>query len=195
MEKPENKYQRGKIYKLISNETDKIYYGSTIEDVLTNRLSGHRSSYKRWLNGKYDYTSSFEIVKFDDCKIVLVENYPCNTKYELVAREQHHIDNNYCVDKCKSFTGLDKHQYLHKYYEENRDKLLQLNKQYRENNKDYYSKYKKEYIEHNREKLHQKFNCSCGGKYIYVNAYQHEKTEKHQAYLKSLENNKNDNAI
>ena len=38
MENTENKYQRGKIYKLISNQTNLVYYGSTIENTLTNRL-------------------------------------------------------------------------------------------------------------------------------------------------------------
>ena len=41
----ENKYQRSKIYKLISIETNDVYYGSTIEDKLTNRLSGYRKNY------------------------------------------------------------------------------------------------------------------------------------------------------
>ena len=31
----ENKHQRGNIYKLILNQTNDIYYGSTIEDKLT----------------------------------------------------------------------------------------------------------------------------------------------------------------
>ena len=80
MENNENKYQRGKVYKLISNQTDAVYYGSTIEDTLTNRLSGHRRGYKCWLNGKhYYYVTSFEILKYEDCKIILVESYPCNT--------------------------------------------------------------------------------------------------------------------
>ena len=52
MEKPENKYSRGKIYKLISNQTTDVYYGSTVEPRLTNRLSSHRCNYKLWLNGK-----------------------------------------------------------------------------------------------------------------------------------------------
>ena len=38
MEKPENKYQRGKIYKIVSNQTEFVYYGSTVEPYLTNRL-------------------------------------------------------------------------------------------------------------------------------------------------------------
>ena len=59
----DSKYQRGKIYKLISNQTDDIYYGSTIEKTLSNRLGGHRSQYKLWLNNKSNYVTSFEIIK------------------------------------------------------------------------------------------------------------------------------------
>ena len=68
----ENKYQRSKIYKIISNSTSDVYYGSTIEDKLTNRLSKHRIGYKLWLNNKQNYVSSYEIMKFKDSKIILV---------------------------------------------------------------------------------------------------------------------------
>ena len=101
-----------KNYKLISNQTHLVYYGSTIENTLTNRLSGHRTSYKKWLVGKDDYVTSFEIVKYEDCKIILVELFPCNTKYELTSREQHYIDNNTCVNKNKTNTGLNKKDYI-----------------------------------------------------------------------------------
>ncbi len=119
----ENKYQRGKIYKLISNQTDLVYYGSTIEERLTNRLGGHRCSYRNWLNDKKNYMTSFEIIKYDDCKIILVENFPCNTKYELTAREQFYIDNNLCCNKNKAPTGLPLACAKKQYYEDNKDKI------------------------------------------------------------------------
>ena len=59
----ENKYQRGKIYEIISNQTNDIYYGSTIEDRLTNRLSGHRKNYRQWLSKNFGYITSFEIMQ------------------------------------------------------------------------------------------------------------------------------------
>ena len=156
MEKPENKYQRGKIYKLISNQTDDVYYGSTIETVLTNRLSGHRKDYRYWLNGKCGYTSSYEIVKFEDCKIILVENFPCNTKYELTAREQYHIDNNMCVNKKKAPTGLNKLEYSKQYYEENKNKISEKHKQYNEKNKDYIHQRNNQYYESHKDVIHHK---------------------------------------
>ena len=60
MENPENKYKRGKIYKIISNETSDVYYGSTVEPYLTNRLAGHTRSYRSWLTGKDHCVSSFD---------------------------------------------------------------------------------------------------------------------------------------
>ena len=106
----ENKYQRGKIYKIISPQTNDVYYGSTIETKITNRLSSHRQHYKRQLkeNYAYGYVTSYEIVEYDDCKIILVENFPSNTKYELLAREQYYIDNNDYVNKYKAFNELSK---------------------------------------------------------------------------------------
>lgn len=72
-------YQHGNIYKITSNETEQIYIGSTIQP-LHKRLIQHRNKYKRYKNGTYHYLSSFEIVKYDDAIIILIENYPCKTK-------------------------------------------------------------------------------------------------------------------
>jgi len=50
----ENKYNRGKIYKLINKKLDEedIYIGSTCEKYLSGRLAGHVRCYKGYLNGK-----------------------------------------------------------------------------------------------------------------------------------------------
>lgn len=81
-------YQNGKVYKLTSSKTEQIYIGSTTQ-TLKQRICQHHSCYKRHKNDFYHYMSSYEIIKYDDVVIALVENYPCNTKEELFAREQH----------------------------------------------------------------------------------------------------------
>ena len=68
-------YNLGKIYKLISTETDKVYIGSTSLNYLSTRFVGHKVSYKRWLANKCNYVSSYEILKYENCKIILLENY------------------------------------------------------------------------------------------------------------------------
>ena len=50
------------------------------------------------------------------------------------------------------------------------------------------------YYEQNKELLLRKTTCLCGGEYAYKGIARHNKTLKHQAYLKSLEDNKTDNA-
>ena len=132
----ENKYQRGKIYKLISNQTEGVYYGSTIEDKLTNRLAKHQTGYKSWLGGKQSYITSYEIMKFEDAKIILVENYPCNTVYELTAREQYYIDNNVCVNKYKAPTGLSREEQQKQYYKDHEEEKKKHMKQYREDHEE-----------------------------------------------------------
>ena len=39
----ENKYQEGKIYKIVCNITGEVYYGSTIEKYLSSRLAKHKN--------------------------------------------------------------------------------------------------------------------------------------------------------
>ena len=89
-----NKYEKGKIYKIVSNETEKIYIGSTIEKYLSNRKGKHIDKYKSYLNKKYNYVSSFELVIYPDCKIYLIESYPCNNINELLSRERYWIEQN-----------------------------------------------------------------------------------------------------
>ena len=101
-------YKLGKIYKLCSNKTDKIYIGSTAQKYLSTRLARHKQYIKEWMNGKHNYVTSFEMFKFDDVKIILIESYPCDNKDQLHAREQYWIDQNkdICINHQKAFTGI-----------------------------------------------------------------------------------------
>lgn len=42
------------------------------------------------------YMSSYVLVKYDDCKIILIEIYPCNANNELLARERDWEENTKC---------------------------------------------------------------------------------------------------
>ena len=74
-------YTNGKIYKISSRETSKIYIGSTTQK-LSDRLTKHRNCIKAKTK-----CSSIEIINYPDATITLIENYPCNTKKELEIRE------------------------------------------------------------------------------------------------------------
>lgn len=77
-----NKYQNGKIYALKSKECEKYYIGSTIQS-LKDRLCDNKKKHRLQPN----YISSYEILKYDDCYIELIELFPCNNKQELQERE------------------------------------------------------------------------------------------------------------
>jgi len=150
-------YQYGKIYKLESYQTDKIYIGSTSEPYLSNRLSAHRRGYRKYLNGKYHYVTSFELVRYEDVKITLIENFPCNSKYELEAREGYHIQNNECVNKnvsgrSKEYIKQYHREYNKQYRDNNKDKVKQRNKQYKLDNKDKIKQYNEQYRKASKNK-------------------------------------------
>lgn len=88
-----DQYKEGKIYKLTSNQTDDIYIGST-KSKLLDRFYAHQTNYKY----QYKYTSAYKILKYEDVKIELIENYPTTSKYFLEVRETELIEQLKCVN-------------------------------------------------------------------------------------------------
>ena len=130
-------YKNGKIYVIRSHQTDQVYIGSTTQS-LAKRFSCHKSNYK--IN-KLDI-SSFEILKYDDAYIELIEEYPCDNKMMLNRREGEIIRQNNCVNKF--IAGRTRQEYE----EENKDKIREQKKGYYQANKDK----KKEYYQANKDK-------------------------------------------
>ena len=65
-------------------------------------MAKHRDKYKAYTNGKYSFTSSFGLFDefgYENCKIEWVENFPCNSRQELTAREGYYIRNCECINK------------------------------------------------------------------------------------------------
>lgn len=153
-------YSKGKIYKIISDHCELPYIGSTI-DSLEDRLDEHQRWYKKWINnGKKrtsgEYCSSAGILQYDDARIELVKNYPCNSKKELREYEGtfQQIGVN-CVNIKKagrSFTNWHKNVY----YPENKEKKLKQQKIY----------LAKPETKKLREKWHKKTLCECGTELI-----------------------------
>jgi predicted GIY-YIG superfamily endonuclease len=92
-------YQLGKIYKIVDNTNGNIYIGSTCEPTLARRLSQHMCDFKRYLNKKRNFTTSFKIIENNNYNIILLETYPSNSKDELHAKDRYYIENNNCVNK------------------------------------------------------------------------------------------------
>lgn len=84
-----NKYENGKIYKLVNTVDDNIYIGSTHQP-LTFRLSLHKSHGKIKNSKVYRHLNS---IGFSNVRIELIEEYPCTCKKELEDRERYWIEN------------------------------------------------------------------------------------------------------
>ena len=167
-------YNLGKIYKIVDNTNNNVYIGSTCEPTLARRLAKHISNYNCYKNGKYSYTSSFKIFENGNYNIVLIEDFPCENKNQLFARERYWTENINCININRN-QGIVNELGLQEY-----KKLF--NKEYREKNKELIQNKKKIYYQNI---LSEKINCDCGGKYTINNKSCHIKTKKHQAYLEN----------
>ena len=139
-------YSKGKIYRVWNNSYTKCYIGSTIQP-LNKRFEKHKRSYKAFLNDKYPMTTVFHLFNefgAKNCKIELIENFPCTNKEELLAREGHHQRENECVNK--QIAGRTQRQY----YEDNKDTIIQQKKEYYSNNLEKVKQQQKEYVENHR---------------------------------------------
>jgi hypothetical protein len=169
-------YSNGKIYTLRSYQTDEIYIGSSI-NTLPKRFGEHKRKFNLWKNEKYYYITSFELIKYDNCYIELLELFPCNSKAELEKREGELIRSMECVNKY--IAGRTKKEYQI----ENADKIKEQKKEYRIENADKIKEQKKEYRIENANKLKEKCNCECGGKYTTIHLSTHQKTKKHIDFI------------
>lgn len=160
---------KGKIYKLVCNKTNNVYYGSTTVSLMKRR-DNHRQHYKRYLKGGGgSYLTSFDIIKDDDFIIELVEEIEFEDIKELRTRERYHIQNNICVNKVIP-TRTDK-----EYYIDNKEHCNEMSRIDYQNNKEKYDALNKKWASDNRERSREIkkkykskigiFNCLlCGGK-------------------------------
>ena len=184
-------YKNGKIYTIRSYQTDDIYIGSTTQ-TLTKRLSTHKSNFKRWKKGTQHYVTSYDIIKYDDVYIELLELWPCSNKMELCRREGELIRSMDCINKnVNGRTDKERKEYIKEYkkeyYQENKEKIKIKSKEYRAVNKESQKEYRAVNKDKIKEQRNKKVNCECGGKYTHAVKSRHLKSKKHQAYILNVE--------
>jgi hypothetical protein len=182
------KYLKGKIYKIINDETDKIYIGSTYGS-LWKRFSRHKNEYSLWVEDRTrQFKSSFELLPFGSARIELIEDFPCNSKEELLTREQFYMNENKlkCVNKLNAILTHDERKvYRLKWYHEHSDR----SKKYREDNAEHIQIKSAEYYEENKEHLNairsEKITCDCGSEIRRDSKARHLRSIVHQTWLES----------
>lgn len=196
------KYENGKIYKIVSDHSDKMYIGSTCS-YLSKRLYEHKCDYNRFKEGNYPRITSFELIELGDIDIVLIENYPCKDKNELHARERYWIELNREIAVNRNIPTRTRNEYAHQYYKENKEKLQDYQKHYTLAHHEEIKIKKGEYYNNNKETLleyHRQYNiknkegisgrkaikalCECGSYLRKSDFAQHQRSQKHQSYMK-----------
>jgi uncharacterized damage-inducible protein DinB len=158
-------YKNGRIYKLWSPQGDEIYIGSTVNS-LAKRKGEHKTNY----NIGNNISSKILFEKYDDVRIELIEEFPCENKQQLNAREGYYIRTLDCVNK--HIAGRTQKEWV----EDNKEKIKEQQKQYIEDNKEHLKNYKKEYYENNTEHIKE-----------YLENNREKIRERHKIYI---ENNK-----
>ena len=118
-------YKNAKIYKITAEGYDP-YFGSTTL-TLNNRLNAFRTSKKHYSCSHFVMIGTIE----------LLEDYPCETRKELMERERFWIDNNPCVNKARPIrTDLERIEY-HKNYNKTYIRKIPQDRPTKEKNAEY----------------------------------------------------------
>ena len=155
-------FAKGKIYKITNDFNDDVYIGSTC-DRLVKRFATHKAAAKQEKNKNRPLYKLINEVGFQRFRIQLIEEFPCNDKYELRQREGHYI-RELSKNLNKNIAGRTEQEKDKQYYKDNKEKIKENNKEYRDNNKEkiknYYEKNKeqilekiKNYYKDNKEKI------------------------------------------
>ena len=152
----DERYKRGKIYKLVSSQTDKIYIGSTITK-LKKRFAVHKC-----------LKTCNEILCFCDSDIKLIENYPCNNRKELETRERFYIEKN--LDICVNIVIPTRTRKEREQTQTFKIKKKEYSREYKKTNREYLLEYAKT----------RKWYCEiCDKDMSRGNKIRHEKTKIH----------------
>ena len=132
-------YSLSKIYKLVSNKTTDIYIGSCLMR-LSTRLSNHKSKSNTCVSRNLFINEAI-------ITIVLIENFACNNKNELKARELFHITANNCININKPFVcdiPFSDIKAWHKEYQQaNKEQLSAYRNEYNPINVEHIKEYQK----------------------------------------------------
>lgn len=190
-------FKLSKIYKITNNQNDDVYIGSTIQK-LSTRFNCHVQASK--INSTRRNSKILQTMRTvgpENCKIEKIEDFPCDTKEELLEREQYYVDllkpslNMFrCVkdeDYEKKRDPVKRKLQRKKTYEKYKERILKNRKEYAEKNKDKIQLSKRLYREKNKEAIQAhksiKCDCVCGSSYSLCHKARHERSAKHLNFI------------
>lgn len=176
-------YKIGNIYKIIHNQSNICYIGSTFQK-LKDRWYSHKCNKVK--STKCCIDKYFEEFGIENFSIILVKSYEVIDKKHLESKEVLWISKLSTIQQNNSFHIK---KVSNKNYRENQDK-----EKVKEYNKNYHEQYKidkKEEIKersrlyrlNNQEKLKETYICECGKELTKAKKSRHIKTKYHLANI------------
>ena len=151
----------GRVYKIIHNQSDICYIGSTFNE-LRIRWKQHRdrfSVFKKHQNRVMSIHKYFNEHGLDNFRIILIKEYDVSDRKQLEAFEQLWMNRLKCINEQSAFNPLRQHK--------------QTKKIYRDANKSTIA-----------EQKATKMTCECGGRWTKGHGFKrHEQTKKHQRFI------------
>lgn len=164
-------YANSKIYK-VQFDDGHFYIGSTATE-LRKRLYGHRDDRSKSACSQY-----MKQVGKDACSIVLIEDFPCENKQQLVRKEDEHIqlhrENALCLNSRRAFVSVEEHTENAKTYRETHREDCRAKK------KEHYQAHKNEYKAH--------YEAHKEESKAYYQAHKEELKAKRRAYYQEKKN-------
>lgn len=170
----------GKIYKIIHNQSDIVYVGSTF-NTLRNRWMNHKDRYCQYKKDPKRIMSIhpyFEQHGIENFKIILIKEYEVVDRKHLESKEQLWMNKLKCINKNSAFaiTKLTDKLYRKKVMEENPNYNKERYLKHKDKQNDYYESNKDKIKKWRNEKKHCEI-CNCDVRN--PDFKRHERTKKH----------------
>ena len=164
MPRIEINYQKSIIYKIEHLENPELLYVGSTTDFI-KRKHTHKSRCTNENNNNYN-TKLYQMISDNggwiQFKIIVIKEYPCNSKIELLIEEDRQmklLKSN--MNSMKSYLTdeeriIKKKESDKEYYQLNKEYLIEQKKEYNQLNKEHIQEYKKEYQQLNKDHIQEK---------------------------------------
>ena len=185
-------YSKPHFYKIVCNDllVSHIYVGHTTD--FTKRKHSHKQACIN-PNLKHHNLEVYKRIRenggWDNWDMVLISTEGVANSLEARRREREITEQLQAnLNMVRAFRSKEEADEVGREFRENhKEEKKEYDKVYRENNKEHRQEISKVYRKNNRDKLLAKTECACGNTYVYKNKSRHERSNKHQNYLNTLE--------
>ena len=176
-------YSKTIIYKIECKNPEVLdkYTGSTTS--FPKRESGHASACNNEKAKSYNY-KIYQTIRanggWSNWIMVQIERYPCADSREAFAREW------YWQKLLNTTMNTNSAQRSRaEYREDNKEKISEKQKEYNQEHREQKLAKSKVYNQANSEKIKEKHECACGGRYTHQTAKRHTRTKIHVDFVAS----------